>query len=330
LKILLLEKIHEDAVALLSQIGDVHRLENLDPEHVKRQFIGASAVLTRGRGRIIRESLLAGEGLRCVARCGAGTDNIDVATATELGLPVLFSPEGTKFSVAEHAMMLMMTVGRRLAFLDRLVKQGNWEIRNRIGQGTELMGKTLGVLGLGNIGERVAELGQAFGMRVIYWSRRSRDDRFVYVEMEELFEQADVLSISLSLDDETRGLVNAERIALMKPSAIIVNTARGEMIDEDALTAALAQGRLAGAGLDVMASEPPPADHPLLKLDNVVITPHIATITDVAYRNMCVEVATQVVNVLEGRQPDVRNVRNPAVLLNYKTIHEVTGDDART
>lgn len=314
MKILLLEVIHPDAVELLKTIGNVHQIESLAPDHVNEQFTDAAAVLTRGRGRIPREALLAGKQLKCVARCGAGTDNIDVATATELGLPVLFSPDGTTFSVAEHAIMLMMAVGRKLTMLDREVKSNNWEIRNRIGIGAELFGKTLGIVGLGRIGKRTAELAQAFGMNVIYWSAQSRDNAYQFAELEEVFRQSDIVSISLSLNDGTRNLVNAHLISQMKPSAILVNTARGEVIDELALARALAEKRIAGAGLDVMASEPPPDDHPFFQMDNVVITPHIATITDVAYRKMCVEVAEQVIRVLKGEQPDTGSVRNPEVL----------------
>lgn len=314
MKILLLEVIHPDAVELLKTIGNVHQIESLAPDHVNEQFTDAAAVLTRGRGRIPREALLAGKQLKCVARCGAGTDNIDVATATELGLPVLFSPDGTTFSVAEHAIMLMMAVGRKLTMLDREVKSNNWEIRNRIGIGAELFGKTLGIVGLGRIGKRTAELARAFGMNVIYWSAQSRDNAYQFTELEEVFRQSDIVSISLSLNDGTRNLVNAHLISQMKPSAILVNTARGEVIDELALARALAEKRIAGAGLDVMASEPPPDDHPFFQMDNVVITPHIATITDVAYRKMCVEVAEQVIRVLKGEQPDTGSVRNPEVL----------------
>lgn len=314
MKILLLEAIHPDAVELLKSFGDVHQIENLDTEYVNAQFVDASVVLTRGRGRIPREALLAGKELKCVARCGAGTDNIDVATATNLGLPVIYSPEGTTFSVAEHSMMLMMAVGRRLVMLDREAKANNWEVRNRIGIGSELFGKTLGILGLGRIGKRTAGLACAFGMKVIYWSARSRDDAYQFAELENLFGQSDVITICLSLSAETHGLVSKRLISLMKPTAILINTARGEVIDEHALVAALVEGRIAGAGLDVMASEPPPDNHPLFKLDNVVITPHIGTITDVAYRKMCVEVAEQVINVLKGEKPDVGSVRNPQVL----------------
>ncbi len=320
MKILLLETIHDDAVSLLAELGEVRLIERLETGYLQQQFVEVAAVLTRGRGRIPREALQAGRQLKCVARCGAGTDNIDVAAATELGLPVFFSPEGTTFAVAEHAMMLMLAVSRRLVSLDCEVKRGHWEIRNHIGPGAELSGKTLGILGLGRIGKRIAELGQAFGMKVIYWSARSREASYSYVELEELFRLADVLSISLSLNQETRGLVNAQLLALMKPTAILINTARGEVIDEAALTAALVEGRIAGAGLDVMATEPPSVDHPLLKLDNVVITPHVAVLTDVAYRKMCVEVATQVARLLRGERPEERFVRNPEVLLQKRSI----------
>jgi len=314
MKILLLETIHDEAVEVLKQIGEVHQIESLDPDYVKQQFVDASAALTRGRGRMPKEVLLAGRQLKCVARCGAGTDNIDVAAATELGLPVIFSPEGTTFSVAEHAMMLMMAVGRKLTLLDSEVKKGNWEFRNRAGIGSELFGKTLGIVGLGRIGARTAELARAFGMKVIYWSARSRHDAYEFTRLEELFRRSDIVSVSLSLNAETRGLVSARLVSLMKPTAIIVNTARGEVLDEAALAVALAERRIAGAGLDVMVSEPPPPDHPFFKLDNIVITPHIGTITDVAYRKMCVEVAEQVVKILRNETPDLSNVRNPEVV----------------
>ncbi|MBX3279293.1 MAG: hydroxyacid dehydrogenase [Acidobacteria bacterium] len=314
MRILLLETIHDEAVELLGQIGEVHLIADLSPERVIDECSTSHAVITRGRGRIPRPALASGSRLKCVARCGAGTDNIDVAAATELGLPVIFSPDGTTYSVAEHALMLMMAVGRRLAFLDREVKRGNWEVRSRIGINSELYGKRMGILGLGRIGRRTAELGAAFGCEIIYWSANTRDERFRYVELDELFRTADIISVSLALAPETRGVVDAHLIGLMKPSAIIVNTGRGEMMDEAALASALEEKRIAGAGFDVMAEEPPPADHPLFGFDNVVITPHVATITDVAYRKMCVDVARQVARVLAGGEPAPESVRNPQVL----------------
>jgi D-3-phosphoglycerate dehydrogenase len=314
MKILLLETIHDEAVQLLETVATTFLAPRLDEAAVAEQAHDSVAIITRGRGRIPRSTLDAGKGLKCVARCGAGTDNIDVAAATERSLPVIFSPEGTRYAVAEHAIMLAMAVGRRLVRTDREVKAGNWEVRNVIGIGSELFGKRLGIVGLGRIGSRIGELGDAFGMSVCYWSANSRDDRFERVELEHLFRHSDVISISVALTPQTKGLVNAELIALMKPGAILVNTARGEIIDESALVAALAEKRIAGAGLDVMAEEPPRADHPLFGFDNVVITPHIAAITDVAYRRMCVEVAEQVVATVTGGKPRRAFVRNPQVL----------------
>lgn len=306
LKILLLESIHPDAVEMLERAGDVRMVAG-DPLD---EIIDSHAVITRGRGRVTREAILEARDLRCIARCGSGTDNIDVATATGRGIPVIYSPAGTTIAVAEHTLMLMLAVSRRLTLLDREVRAGNWEIRNRTSLNTELAGKTLGIVGLGRIGRRVAELGAALGMKVVYWSRSSNDERFQAVAIEELFAEADVISICLSLGDETRGLVDRRLISLMKPGAFLINTSRGEIVDENALIEALRENRIAGAGLDVLAEEPPPADHPLLSMANVVITPHVAIWTDVTYRNMCVEVAEQVVNALTGREIDNRNLRN--------------------
>jgi D-3-phosphoglycerate dehydrogenase / 2-oxoglutarate reductase len=315
MKILLLEKIHDDAVRLLESVAETRLVPRLDESTVAQEASNAAAIITRGRGRIPRSTLEAGAMLKCVARCGAGTDNIDVATATARGLPVIFSPEGTRYAVAEHALMLAMAVGRRLVRLDREVKAGNWEVRNVIGIASELYGKQLGIVGLGRIGSRIGELGSAFGMSVCYWSAHSSDERFERVELEQLFRESDVISISLALTPQTRGLVNAKLIGLMKPTAILINTARGEVLDEDAIVAALVEGRIAGAGIDVMSEEPPRPDHPLFGFDNVVITPHIATITDVAYRRMCVEVAEQVIETVKGGKPRREFVRNPSVLV---------------
>lgn len=314
MKILLLEPIHEDARALLAGVGEVVAAERVDADYLATIIADAAAALTRGYGRLPRAVLAAGRSLRCVARCGVGTDNIDVEAATELKIPVIYAPGSTTATVAEHALMLVLAVARRVALLDRAVKAGDWAVRERIGLGIELNGKTLGVLGLGDIGRRVAELGQAFGMRVVYWSRASRDDRFEFAERDDLLGAADVLSVNVALNAETRGLLNRERLALMKPSAIIINTARGDVIDEAALYDALSAGRLAGAGLDVIASDSPRQDNPLWTLDNVVITPHVAALTDVTYRAMCLTTARQVARVLRGEPPDARLVRNPSAL----------------
>lgn len=324
MKILLLETIHKDAARLLAETGEIVLAERLDADYLAGAIKDAAAALTRGRGRLPRQVLLAGRSsLRAVARCGVGTDNVDVATATELGIPVIYAPGSTTATVAEHALMLMLAVARRLTRFDRAVRAGNWALREQVGEqvgqlvglGVELNGKTLGVLGLGDTGRRTAELGGAFGMNVAYWSRTSRDARFQYLELEELLARADVLSINLALTPETKGFLNQGRLALMKPAAILINTARGEVLDEAALYEKLASGKLAGAGLDVIAADAPHGNHPLWSLENVVVTPHVAALTDVAFRRMCIETAEQVVRILRGGEPDPRFVRNSDVLL---------------
>ncbi len=314
LKILLLEKIHHDALSVLERVGEVRLIESLESERVIAECGSAVAVLTRGRGRVPEEAIAAGGTLMCVARCGVGTDNIDVAAATQRGILILYNPDSMTSTVAEHVMMLALAVARRVSYLDRAVKENDWGIRETLPLGIELRGKVLGIFGLGRIGCRVAELGHAFGMEVLYWSLHNRDSRFQHVEKEELFRRSDFLSINVPLTPETRGLVDAQALGWMKPTAILINTTRGEVIDERALIDSLERGLIGGAGLDVVSSEAPPKDHPLFKFDSVVITPHVGGITDRAFRKTCIEVAQQVARVLEGNLPDPHFVRNPEIL----------------
>jgi phosphoglycerate dehydrogenase-like enzyme len=257
--------------------------------------------------------------LLCLARCGAGVDNIDVAEATARGLPVLYAPGASTQSVAEHALMLMLAAARQACRWDREVKARRWKARETA-RGVELAGKTLGIVGMGRIGRRVAELGAALGMEVSYWSRSSRDERFHRVELDALLRSADVVSLHVALADETGGLLGAQQFASMKPGALLINTARGALLDEEALYRALTEGPLGGAALDVLTAEPPPDDHPLLALDNVVFSPHIAGITDVAYRAACVRTVIQVIRVLQGQAPDPAHVCNADALHRARAL----------
>jgi D-3-phosphoglycerate dehydrogenase / 2-oxoglutarate reductase len=311
-KFLLLEPIHEEARHLLAEAGQVIAAERLDDDYLVDVVSDVDAALTRGKGRMSREFLSAGKELKAVARCGVGTDNIDVAAATELAIPVVYAPGSTTMAVAEHALMLMLMVARRAARLNAEVKAGNWDYRNGYGLAVELRGKTLGILGLGHIGLRTGQLGQAFGMNVIYWSRSSRDQRFESVSMDDLFRRADVIAVSVALAAETRHLINRRTIELMRPGAIIVNTARGDVIDDEALYEALATRRIAGAGIDVIASNH--KHHPFWSLDNVIATPHVAALTDVTFRQMCLPVVGEVVSIVSGNRPNETMVRNREVL----------------
>jgi phosphoglycerate dehydrogenase-like enzyme len=309
--VLLLESLHPEAEALLAECGPVvHAASDAHALEVARAG-GVAGILTRGKGKITAELMQAcGPSLRAVSRAGAGLDTVDVAAAAKLGVTVIFAPGMNAQTTAEHALLLMLMAGRKAAMLNANVKAGNWAVRNGY-EGVELGGKTLGVVGLGNIGARVAQLGQAFGMRVIYWSRASRDGRFGYRDLDELLGEADVVSLHVALSDNTRRLIDARRLALLKPTAILVNTARGALIDQSALAQALETGRLGAFAADVLAEQPPPSDDPLLKSAHVTLTPHVAGLTDRTYREVCAFCARNVLAAIAGRPPDADSIYAP-------------------
>lgn len=207
---------------------------------------------------------------------GTGTDNVDLAAAQRHGVMVTNTPAVAAVSIAEHALMLTLAVARRVVSLHQQVVGGLWPR----GQMIQLRGKTLGVIGLGAIGREFARLGEALGMRVITWTMHPDPRRgFQHVELETLLRDSDVVSLHLRLSPDTTGFLAEREFALMKRSAVFINTARGPIVHEAALLDALASRRIAGAGLDVFDVEPLPAGHPLTQLDNVVLTPHCAGVT---------------------------------------------------
>ena len=215
--------------------------------------------------------------LRMITVCGIGTDAIDTAAAKELGIAVCNVPGLTAPIVAEHALALMLATARRVCFQTTQLRAGIWKSPDNI----FLRGRTLGVLGLGPIGAEMARLGQAIGMRVQAWTFNPSADRartlgIPLIERDELLRTSDVVSIHVKLTNETRGLIGARELALMKPGALLVNTARGAIVDTAALVDALNRGHLGGAGIDVYDIEPIPPDHPLLACQQVVLTPHVA------------------------------------------------------
>ncbi len=214
--------------------------------------------------------------LRLISVWGTGTDHVDLAAAVRHGITVTNTPGVSAISVAEHALALLLGVARRIPQLDAATRRGEWPR----GQSIELHGKTCGVIGLGAIGRRFAHIAAGIGMRVIAWTMHPRPEPGVeFVELDDLYRSSDVVSIHLRLSSATEGFIGPRQLALMKPTAILINTARGAIVDEVALIDALAAGRIAGAGLDVFSAEPLPPGHPLAQLPNVVITPHCAGIT---------------------------------------------------
>jgi len=215
-------------------------------------------------------------GLRLLSVWGTGTDHVDLPSARGHGVTVTNTPGVSAVSIAEHALALLLAAARHIPQMDGSTRRGEWAR----GQSVELRGKTCGIIGLGAIGREFARLAAAIGMRVIAWTMHPRPIAGVeMVELDELFRASDVVSVHLRLSPETSGFVGAQQLALMKKSAILVNTARGAIVDEQAMVDALAEGRIRAAGLDVFATEPLPKDHLLTRLPNVVMTPHCAGIT---------------------------------------------------
>jgi D-3-phosphoglycerate dehydrogenase len=240
--------------------------------------------------------------LELLSLWGTGTDNVDLAAAKQYGVTVTNTPGVSAVSIAEHSLMLALAVARRVVDIHNGVVAGGWPR----GQSVQLQGKTLGVIGLGAIGRNFARLGQGIGMRVIAWTMHPNPALgFELVELDELLRTSDVVSLHLRLSPQTTGFLGRDRLALMKPGAILINTARGPIVDEAAVIDALRERRLAGAGIDVFDAEPLPAGHPLTKLDNVVLTSHCAGITPEALEAGLALAIENVVNYLDGNPTNV-------------------------
>jgi D-3-phosphoglycerate dehydrogenase / 2-oxoglutarate reductase len=235
--------------------------------------------------------------LRHIVFCGTGAASyMDVQALKERGVTVHTYKGYGDTAVAEHTIALMFACARDIALADRRIRDGRWQPL----EGVQLFGKTLGVIGLGGIGREVARIGAGIGMTVIGWNRTPRPDVAVpQAAIEELLERADVISLNLLLSDETRGFLDASRVGRIRPGAILVNTARAALVDEEALVNALTSGRISRAGLDVFHSEPLKPDHPLAKLDNVTLSPHAAFRTPEASQNL-IRRALDIVRKVQG------------------------------
>ncbi|MEP7201563.1 MAG: NAD(P)-dependent oxidoreductase [Ilumatobacteraceae bacterium] len=301
--IVLLESVHPDGRSLLEQEDTVRVMANPIELDADLPLGDVRAMLTRGRGRITADMYRLLPNLAVVGRCGAGLDNIDTVAAKEAGIAVVHAPGRTTHAVSEHAVLLMLALSRRVTLLDAAVKRDAWGVREGY-EGVELRGKRLGVIGLGVIGRRIAEVGLVLGMDVAYWSRTSRHRELTFLELDDLLSTSDVIQICLALTPETRGLIGSEQFARMKPGVFVVNTARAQIVDQPALREAVAAGVVGGYGADVWDPEPPALEDPLVADQRVVLTPHVAGLTDVTYREICVGPAAAAVAILRGEHPD--------------------------
>jgi D-3-phosphoglycerate dehydrogenase len=272
----------------------------------------ADGLIIRSSTKANAELLAAAPRLKVIARAGVGVDNVDLAQATRQGIVVMNTPDGNTIATAEHTMALMLALARHIPQAHQSLLEGRWD--RKLFMGTELRNKTLGVVGAGRIGKAVARRAQAFEMRVIVAEpcKEIVPPDLPCVEFDELLAEADYISLHPTLTDETRGMINAEAIAKMKPGVRIINAARGAIIDDLALAEAVKNGQVAGAALDVYAQEPPSDDHPLIGLLGVIHTPHLAASTVEAQIAVAVDAAKQVVDVLLNAT--YKNVVNPEVL----------------
>jgi phosphoglycerate dehydrogenase-like enzyme len=278
-----------------------------DPNRPPADLARVRAILTRGRGEI-REALLARcPALKVIARAGAGLDNLDTAAAARRGVTVIFAPGANTNTVAEHTLALMLDLARGITRDARSVAAGRWDERARYA-GDELGGLSLGIVGFGSIGKRVAQLAEAFGMQVRVVAHGSHPIPYPSLPLRELLAVSDIVSLHAPLTPATRNLIGAAELACMKRGARLVNTARGALIDMPALRAALASGALGGFAADVLDVEPPAGSEPLLALPNVLITPHVASLTAATYRALCLSTAANVAHVLRGEPPEPRSV----------------------
>jgi D-3-phosphoglycerate dehydrogenase len=292
------------------------------------------ALIVRSETRVDAAVIETGRALRVIGRAGIGVDTIDVDAATRRGIIVMNTPQANTTATCEHTIAMMLALARNIPQADASLRRGEWA-RSKF-MGVQLMGKTLGVIGLGRIGTQVAKRAQAFGMEVIAYDpyvseEAARANKVGLVDLDELLARSDFVTLHSSLTAGSRRLLDAAAIAKMKTGARVVNVARGALVDAEALHAALASGKLAGAALDVFEEEPPPSNTPLIQLPNVVVAPHLGASTIEAQRDVSIQMAEQILDALHDRE--VRNAVNfppidPAALpavRPYLTLAEKLG-----
>lgn len=302
-KVLVSDSIDQAGIDILSQVAQVDIKTGLPVEELIRIIPEYDALMIRSGTRVTEEIIEAGNQLKIIGRAGVGVDNVDVPAATRKGIVVVNSPEGNTIAAAEHAIAMMLALSRYIPDASVSVKSGKWE-RNRF-TGTEVYKKTLGIVGLGKIGSHVATAAKAMGMKLLAYdpfisTERAEQLGCRLVDMDLLFRESDYITLHIPKTPETTNLINAETLAKMKPTARIINCARGGIINEEALAEALEKGQIAGAALDVFDREPV-GESPLLKLgQQIVLTPHLGASTAEAQINVAIDVAEQIRDVLLG------------------------------
>ena len=309
MKVLITDKMAEEAVQVLKKAGHNVTYNEMDATTLVKEIGKYDALMIRSRTKAVKEVVEAGAkgNLKVIGRAGIGVDNVDIETAGKHKIPVVNAPTGATASVAELTLGLILTISRNIAYADKTMKKGEWAKKTL--KGFELDGKTLGLIGTGNIGKYTAKLAKCFGMKVIGYDpfiskeNMKKDGIEKVDEVTQIMEKSDYISLHIPHIPATHHIVNEEMIGKMKPSAYLINCARGGTVDEKALYNALKNGKIAGAALDVYEKEPPEKS-PLFELDNVVMTPHIGANTKEGQIKAGTICAEQMNKVLAGKKPD--------------------------
>ena len=297
-KILVTDDVSDSGLQPLRDAGFmVEKRTGLAPEALREALAESEGLVVRSETKVTANVMDDAKSLRVIGRAGVGVDNIDVAAATARGIVVMNAPDGNTITTAEHTIALLVALARNVPQANSSVKAAKWDRKRFIG--AELQGKTLGIIGLGRIGRAVAVRAGAFGMKIVAHdpfiaAEQARDLEIETTSLDEVFSRADFLTVHTPLTNETRGIVGRDAFRKMKNGARIINCARGGLVDEKALDEAIRSGKIAGAALDVFEQEPPPANHPLLSLDQVIVTPHLGASTTEAQEGVAFTVAEQV------------------------------------
>ena len=308
-KVIVNEKVSPDALNILKKAAEVVYIPSGDHEEIKKALKDITGIMLDTTIKFTPELMDSAPNLKVISRTGTGVDNVDVPAATERGILVLHTPDANTVTVAEHTVSMVGALSKHLLFLDKETREGKFKTARRYYLPVDLDGKTLGIIGYGRIGKQVAKKCMAaFNMNVIIYDPYISESVIApgvvrYSNEEVVYSQADVLTIHVPLTDETRNHVGEKLLSLMKPSAYLINTARGNIIDEAYVVRMLDEDRLKGAAFDVLTNEPPMDNEEFLKTPKTIISPHSAALTHECTVRVACEAASGIVDYLEGRMP---------------------------
>ncbi len=307
-KVLIVQPIHESGIRLLEKEVDVMLASDFSVETVCKEIKGIHGVIVR-TAPFTREIIESADRLEVIGRHGVGVDNIDIKAASGRGIPVVYTPNANMISVSEHAIGFILALAKRLVISDKATRQGNFALREEFAA-SDLDGKTLGIIGLGRIGSTLAKKCKAaFNMKILAYDPYLSPEKAKEMEVSlcdslpELLKESDFVSIHVPFTKETRALIGERELGLMKRTAFLINVARGRIVDEKALVKALKEEWIAGAASDVFSQEPPNSDNPLLKIENIILSPHMAALTKECVIKMATGAAEGVLDVLRGNKP---------------------------